>query len=224
MTYKALVHKASQMAGWIIACKLGSLYKISFMLGSTAIFFSSVSCVTPLMGAFSGAALCTVVFCLRLFAHCAVTHPVSYAWLALYVPGWCAALSWSYATVVTRVLLPLVCMVLFILHPESTQAWVYTLYWLVPMVIYWRASTSIFAQSLSSTFIAHAVGSVIRQYTVPMTCGAWLVLIPVVLVERMVFALGMTALYYVIMQTKDVAQRLAIALQAPARVQSSYKT
>src|SRR2546430_1999084 len=54
----------------------------------------------------------------------------------------------------------------------------------------------VFLQALGSAFIAHAVGSVIWLYTVGMTPAAWLGLIPVVFVERMLCAAGMTVAYY----------------------------
>ena len=44
--------------------------------------------------------------------------------------------------------------------------------------------------ALASTFIAHAVGSVIWLYTVPMTAAAWIALIPLVACERMLYASG----------------------------------
>jgi hypothetical protein len=57
---------------------------------------------------------------------------------------------------------------------------------------------SLFLQALGSTFIAHAVGSVIWLYTVPMTAAMWMGLMPIVLFERIAFALGMVIAHYVI--------------------------
>ncbi len=44
--------------------------------------------------------------------------------------------------------------------------------------------------ALASTFIAHAVGSVIWLYTVPMVASAWLALIPIVACERLLYTAG----------------------------------
>ena len=79
-----------------------------------------------------------------------------------------------------QILVPVLCMALFGLHPVGSQAFAYTLYWLIPVTLYIMSSlvnvlprfqqfTPIFLQALSSTFIAHAVGSVIWLYTVGMT-------------------------------------------------------
>jgi hypothetical protein len=61
---------------------------------------------------------------------------------------------------------------------------------------------SLFLQSLASTFIAHAVGSVIWVYANPMTPQMWTGLIPVVFVERMVIAAGLVLAIKIMSYTK----------------------
>ena len=81
------------------------------------------------------------------------------------------------------------------LHPVGGQAWLYSMLWVIPVAMYLMGSTYLFAQSLSATFVAHAVGSVLWLYAVPMTPQIWLGLIPVVLLERLAIAGGMTVLH-----------------------------
>ncbi len=102
-------------------------------------------------------------------------------------------------SVLLQLVLPAICMGLFALHPVGNQAFSYALYWLIPMAIFFarRYVSSVFLTALSSTFIAHAVGSVIWLYTVPMTSAQWLGLIPIVAAERLVFAVGATLVYAV---------------------------
>lgn len=101
----------------------------------------------------------------------------------------------------------------FIAHPVGAQAWVYSLYWLVPIVLYAVRKKNMFLEALGSTFTAHAVGSVIWIYCDPMTPQAWLTLIPVVLVERLVFASGIVVAYYGIhFSIKIWQQELAMKL------------
>jgi len=111
-------------------------------------------------------------------------------YLAYHIPGFCAALYWSSRSAVIGVLLPLVCIGLFLLNPIGLMSAPYVLFWLIPIVLYWQKDT-IFYVALSSTFIAHAVGSVIWLYTVPTTSALWLSLIPIVIIERLAFASGM---------------------------------
>ncbi len=51
---------------------------------------------------------------------------------------------------------------------------------------------------LASTFIAHSVGSVLWLYTGTMSAAVWMSLIPVVAIERFVFAGGMMVVYYAV--------------------------
>lgn len=242
--------KAASYAGIF---KLSGLVKISFLVGSQMALFSGVNCVLPLSGAFGGVLGAGIVFVVRQLLHLLFFKTVSLSFLAMCVPGFCASLYWSYPQlrysspgapseenwivrlgaqffdIAIRLLLPLACMALFIMHPVGAQAFIYSFYWLIPVVLYFvpssapsfassygghgkasvsaKATTdttagrpyqSLFLTALGSTFIAHAVGSVIWCYTVPMTPAMWLGLIPVVALERTLFALGMVVAYKVI--------------------------
>lgn len=92
------------------------------------------------------------------------------------------------------ILIPIICMALFWLHPVGQQAWFYALYWLVP-VFAKLFSKRLIARSFGATFTAHAIGSTIWIYTVPMPAEAWIALIPVVAIERTAFALGISVSY-----------------------------
>lgn len=92
-------------------------------------------------------------------------------------------------------LLPLICMILFVSHPIAGSAFVYSFYWLIPVVLFLTKNKNIFFAALSSTFVAHAVGSVMWLYTVNMPADKWLALIPVVAFERLVAAVGITFCY-----------------------------
>ena len=72
----------------------------------------------------------------------------------------------------------LVCMAAFIAHPVGQQAWIYSLYWLIPAIAI-ALPEHLFLRSLGSTFTAHSVGSVVWLYAFPSTPAFWLALIPV---------------------------------------------
>ncbi len=118
---------------------------------------------------------------------------------AYHIPTFCGALYFSalkkrLLTVFTA-LIPLLCIALFIIHPVGQLAWVYTLYWFIPVITLFLARQNFFLHALGSTFTTHAVGSVIWLYTHPTIPLYWLELIPVVAFERLLIALSMTALY-----------------------------
>ena len=111
----------------------------------------------------------------------------------------------GYADVCLRVMLPLLSIMLFVLHPVGGTAAVYSLYWLVPVVLYAafafkpslkaHRSLSLLASALSATFIAHAVGSIMWLYNFNLTAEYWLTLVPVVPIERMLLATTIAVCY-----------------------------
>lgn len=89
------------------------------------------------------------------------------------------------------------CMVLFWLHPIGSQVWFYALYWLIPLGASFYKQ-NIFVRSLGTTFTAHAVGSTAFLYTLSLPAEVWVMLIPIVAVERLIFASGITVSYYAV--------------------------
>jgi len=96
-------------------------------------------------------------------------------------------------------ILPLICLVLFVLHPEGRQAWYYSLYWLIPIASVF-AKRSLVLNSLGATFTAHALGSVAFLYAFNLPAEVWTALIPVVFLERMMFT-GGTVVSYVFLNS-----------------------
>jgi hypothetical protein len=173
-----------------------SLFKLNFMLGSHKLFFSGVNFILPLIGAFFSlpvtAFLISSLFVFKLL--------MGFSIVTMGLPTFIAACSWAVSSKILdfllHVILPLSCMILFIMHPVAGQAFAYSFYWLIPIALYALGNKSTFFRALSATFLAHAVGSIIWLYTVPMTSAQWLSLIPVVAVERLVMTCGMVVLYY----------------------------
>ena len=92
---------------------------------------------------------------------------------------------------ILSIFVPAYCMILFILHPVAGIAWSYSFYWLIPIALGFVGMLGykvILLDHICSTFIAHAVGSVIWCYLMPVSVVKWFALIPLVAVERFVFA------------------------------------
>ncbi|MCL4229432.1 hypothetical protein KJZ61_01935 [Candidatus Dependentiae bacterium] len=176
--------------------KVVAFCKVNLLTGPFALFFSATHSFMPLTGAFGG--LMTTAAVIGMSTIAKVIFGVSYApcLITYHIPSFIASAYWAYDHWLVRVMVPVLCMILFIVHPVGFSASPYTLYWIIPIVIYFFNMRTIFASSLGSTMVAHAVGSVIWLYTVPMTAEQWYSLIPVVALERLLFALGMTAAYY----------------------------
>lgn len=191
--------------------KLAAFLKVSFMVGSQFAFFSGVNFVAPLAGAFGGVIGSYTTLALRVLFGLLFFNITGFKFLVSYVPGFCASLYWASPNIVIRLFLPFACMILFIAHPVGLPAFMYTFYWLIPIALYFVRRKNVFLEALGSTFIAHAVGSVIWLYTQPMTPALWIGLIPVVAVERLLFASGMVLGHHVIVWVFDQVKYCAFS-------------
>lgn len=112
-------------------------------------------------------------------------------------------------------IIPIVAILLFIAHPEGGKAWFFSLYWLIPIIAFFKKDRLIL-NALGSTFTAHAVGSVAYLYAFNLTAPVWLGLIPVVFVERVSFAIGIWATYLLLNSILDqLATKVGIAALEP---------
>ncbi|OGB84495.1 hypothetical protein A3F66_00360 [candidate division TM6 bacterium RIFCSPHIGHO2_12_FULL_32_22] len=171
---------------------ISSLAKISFIIGSQAAFFSLAPITAPVIGIFGGlSTLCVVGFLKALFS--------VFLGGAIIIPGLyflthIAAAFYFNSSSKLRLFVPLLAMLIFWLHANGS--FYYSLLWLIPVlgIIFGK---NIFFRALGATFSAHAVGSLIWLFTVPMTSLTWFAIIPVALIERSLFAIGISLVYYV---------------------------
>ena len=177
--------------------KLSGIAKVSFILGSHAAFFSASMILVPLSGAFAGVAGSFAFFGVRLAISLLWTAVLPFHFFAYHIPGLFASLFWATDSKLFRIVPAIICMTLFLMHPVGSGAALYSLFWLIPVITTLFFKETYFTIALGSTFTAHAVGSVIWLYTVPMTADQWLMLIPLVIVERLLFASGMVIAYKV---------------------------
>ena len=177
-----------------LAFFVSGLVKIAPIVGSNCSFFSLTDALMPLAGVV-GIGVGSLAFLMRIGL---TFFKISVSIMApvYHLPGFCASASWAYPNFLMKVGLPFLCMVFFVMHPCGFYAAPYVLYWLIPMAIYFSGKKAIFLQALSSTFIAHAVGSVIWLYAKSLPTPVWLGLIPVVIFERLLYAAVMTVVYY----------------------------
>lgn len=181
--------------------------KISFLVGTQMASFSLAHCLTPLIGLLAGGIGATAFFAART-----VFNSGSLI-LACHLPTFGAALYLSALTTtnynislgkkLVLAAIPLGCMLLFILHPVGYAAFVYSLFWLIPLASLAIPHNNLFFHMLGSTFTAHAIGSVLWLYAglIP-DAHIWINLIPVVIIERLLFASGMFVGYNIIITAK----------------------
>ncbi|MBI3034374.1 hypothetical protein HYY72_04390 [Candidatus Woesearchaeota archaeon] len=94
-------------------------------------------------------------------------------------------------------LIPIACIGLFLMNPVGREVWFYALFWTIPLICA-VLPERILLKSLGATFAAHAVGGAIWIWAFPTTPDLWINLIPAVIKERLLFALGIAASYIAI--------------------------
>jgi hypothetical protein len=92
---------------------------------------------------------------------------------------------------------PALAIVAFIAHPNGAQVPYFTLFWTIPFIAYFMRG-NLFMRSLGATFTQHAVGGAAWIWAFNLPAQVWQGLIPVVAMERLVFAVGISASYVVI--------------------------
>ena len=92
-------------------------------------------------------------------------------------------------------LIPTLSILAFNIHPIGRTVWFYSLFWLIPIVVWPFRERFLLLRSLGATFSAHAVGGAIWIWAFNLPAAVWVGLIPVVILERSIFALGISASY-----------------------------
>lgn len=199
MSFKAIVKKELyRICGFSVFLKAASLFKISYVIGSYSAFFSATNIVMPAVGLCGGSVTAWFVFCIGCLLRIILGHGTIVLLAVNHIPGFFAALYCVNRGFFIRFLVPVICFLLFVLHPIGRQAFPYAFYWVIPMFLYFMRQRSIFLTALGSTLVAHAIGSVLWLYFVPMDAALWWGLIPIVAIERLLFALGVVFVHHMI--------------------------
>ncbi len=178
--------------------ELLSLFKINILWGAKTAVFSGFSVGGPLVGLYRGMGFGAGLFALRRLIYCLFMGTSLFSPFSLYLPTLAAGYYFKSSSWAIRLFVPILCIILFTVHPVGAESWFYALYWLVPVALYFVGTRSAFAESLGATFVQHAVGSVLWIYLVPTTPAVWAALMPIVAVERLLCAVGMVVVMHVV--------------------------
>lgn len=171
--------------------------KLSNLAGSQ-VSFTGFDFFSPGAGAFLGPVVGAVaVFLMQLFNF--FIHGAKSSDIGTYIrflPPLFAAIYFAKKTKF-NILVPIVAIIAFNLNPTGRSVWYFSFYWLIPVICYFWQDRSLLARSLGATFTAHAVGGAIWIYAFALPKAVWVGLIPVVAMERLLFAAGIAATYVV---------------------------
>ena len=197
--------------------------KINFsaLVGANSQFFTVFQFFGPIAGSFLGPVFGIGAI---LFSQIAdffiVGKEASWINLFRFLPMLLAVYYFGSKKKILGAVVPIICMLLFVIHPIGQQVWFFSLYWLIPVVgklLPKKVPGQLFFKSYGATFTAHAVGGALWIYSVPTTPGMWLTLIPIIAYERFLFGLGIAGSYVVFNTVLDyVVNKWNVNL--PARI------
>lgn len=94
-----------------------------------------------------------------------------------------------------NILVPIIAIIAFNLHPIGRSAWYYSAFWLIPIACEFLRKKSLIARALGATFTAHAVGGAAWVWAFGLSKEIWTSLIPIVAMERAMFTIGICVTY-----------------------------
>lgn len=97
-----------------------------------------------------------------------------------------------------NLIVPVIAIVAFMAHPIGRQIWYFSLFWTIPLLAYFFRDRFLLARALGSTFTAHAVGGALWIWAFSLPAPVWISLIPVVIMERFLFTLGICTSFLLI--------------------------
>lgn len=209
------------LLAFFILVLIGKNINFSAVIGVDNQFFTLYQFFGPIAGAILGPVFGVIAVGLAQIADFLILgKQLGLINILRLTPMLFAAFYFGYKKKYLGAIVPVICMGLFIAHPVGRDAWLYSMYWLIPIlgaVLPRKVPGRLFFQSLGATFTAHAVGSVLWLYSVPMEAGAWMGLIPIVAWERFLFGMGIVGSYLVFNTALDYIDT-KFKLNLPSRV------
>ena len=178
---------------------IGNRINFSALMGAENQFFTLFQFFGPIAGSFLGPVFGAVsVLGAELADFSLVGKSFSLINIVRLTPMLFAAYYFGAKKKGINIIVPLIAIAVFVLHPVGRQVWFFSLYWTIPIIVKIlpkKYSNNVLLKSLGATFTAHSVGGAAWIWAVPMTAEQWIVLIPVVAYERFLFAAGIAGSY-----------------------------
>jgi hypothetical protein len=216
---------------FIAAALIAARINFSTLVGSTNQTLTMFQFFGPIAGAFLGGVFGIVtVLCSQIINNLLLHKEWTLVTALRLLPMLFAVFYFAYFHNKSKyktagmVIIPVLAIILFNLNAEARQAWYYSLFWLIPIlaVVGEKLPGKLFFRSFGATFTAHAIGTVIWVYTVPMTAAQWTALVPVTAYERFAFGLGIAVSFVAVNTVLDVVcDKLEISAETVA-VEPAY--
>jgi len=109
-----------------------------------------------------------------------------------------------------NLIIPTLAISAFIAHPIGREVWFFSLFWTIPIFAYFFQEKSLIARALGATFTAHSVGGALWIWFLPLPAEIWISLIPLVIVERLLFALGISVSFLAVNNLLHILEKKQI--------------
>ena len=165
-------------------------------LAGSSVKFTLFDAFGPIAGAFLGSLPGAVAVLLMQGFHF-VTQGANFsdpAALIRLLPMIVAALYFS-RKLPLNVFVPALAIIAFVANPVGREVWYFSLFWTIPIVCYFFQERWLLARALGATFMAHSVGGALWVWFVPIPAAVWASLIPIVIMERLLYAAGIAGTY-----------------------------
>ena len=97
-----------------------------------------------------------------------------------------------------NLIIPALTIIAFVIHPIGKTVWYFALFWTIPIIAYFFRDRFLLARALGATFTAHAVGGALWIWFFALPAPVWISLIPVVALERALFAFGIAVSFVLV--------------------------
>ena len=207
---------------------LGFRINFSKIIGSENQYFTLYQFLFPIAGGFLGTiwGILVVIFA-NLFNILFLNYNLNLLSILRILPSILAVFYFSKLNKYKKfenlkLIIPLIAILLFWIHPIGKKVWYYPLYWVIPIICRLpKIKNNLFAKSLGSTFTAHSIGSIIWLYTVDMKAIVFKSLILVVAYERLIFASGIFISYILVKKLFWLGEKLDILVNKIFKFQDS---
>ena len=165
-------------------------------LAGSSVNFTLFDAFAPIAGAFLGTAAGAAAVLIMQGFHF-VANDMNFesaASLIRILPLVFAALYFS-KKMPLNFIVPTLAIIAFVAHPVGREVWYFSLFWTIPIICYFLQERWLLARALGATFMAHSVGGALWVWFVPIPAAVWVGLIPIVIMERLLFAAGISITY-----------------------------
>jgi len=192
---KTMLNKLIFFTGFTLLGILALQVSLTQLVGSS-VKFTLFDAFAPIAGAFLGTSAGALAVLIMQGFHF-VTNGMNFSdpgALIRILPIVFAALYFS-KKMSLNVFIPALAIIAFIANPIGREVWYFSLFWTIPIACYFLQERWLLARALGATFMAHSVGGALWVWFVPLPAAVWAGLIPIVIMERLLFAGGIMVTY-----------------------------